>query len=162
MVQICLNQKFGAEQATGHSWWRHQMETFSAQLALCAGNSPVPVNSPHRGQWRGALMFTLICVWINGWVNNREAGDLRRYRGHYDVTVMPCANDDPDRPEWVIYIYFFHVTIGLGIKIILTPHPPPYFLKTGMIHIIEIPESLLLHDKNVFTLHSQYCSWLKI
>ena len=47
-----------------------------------------PVNSPHKGQWRGALMFSLICVWINGWVNNREAGDLRRYRAHYDVTVM--------------------------------------------------------------------------
>ena len=47
-----------------------------------------PVNSPHKGQWRGALMFSLICVWINGWVNNREAGDLRRYRAHHDVTVM--------------------------------------------------------------------------
>ena len=47
-----------------------------------------PVYSPHRGQWRGALMFSLICVWINGSVNNREAGDLRRYRAHYDVTVM--------------------------------------------------------------------------
>ena len=47
-----------------------------------------PVNSPHKGQWRGALMFSLICVWINGWVNNREAGDLRRYRAHYDVTLM--------------------------------------------------------------------------
>ena len=44
--------------------------------------------SPHKGQWRGALMFSLICVWINGWVNNREAGDLRRYRAHHDVTVM--------------------------------------------------------------------------
>ena len=47
-----------------------------------------PVNSPHKGQWRGTLMFSLICVWINGWVNNREAGDLRRYRTHNDVTVM--------------------------------------------------------------------------
>ena len=45
-----------------------------------------PVNSPHKGQWRGALMFFFI--WINGWVNNCEAGDLRRHRGHYDVTVM--------------------------------------------------------------------------
>ena len=70
------------------SWWRHQMETFSALLALCAGNSPVPVNSPHRGQWRGALMFSLICAWINDWVNNREAGDLRRHRCHHDVSVM--------------------------------------------------------------------------
>ena len=42
----------------------------------------------HKGQWRGALMFSLICVWINGWVNNGEAGDLRRYRAHYGVTVM--------------------------------------------------------------------------
>ena len=47
-----------------------------------------PVNSPHKGQWRGALMFSLLCGWINGWVNNREAGDLRRHRAHYDVTVM--------------------------------------------------------------------------
>ena len=54
--------------------------------------------SPHKGQWRGALMFSLISVWINGWVNNRDAGDLRRSRAHYDVIVMcvpfsdaPCS-----------------------------------------------------------------------
>ena len=47
-----------------------------------------PVNSPHKGQWRGALMFSLICTWINGWVNNRLAGDLTRHRAHYDVIVM--------------------------------------------------------------------------
>ena len=110
------------------TWWRHQMETFSALLAICAGNSPVPcefptqmpvtrsfdvyfdlrlnkrlckqswpfvrgihrspVNSPHKGQWRWALMFILICVWINGCVNNREVGDLRRYCAHYDATLM--------------------------------------------------------------------------
>ena len=39
-------------------------------------------------QWRGALMFYLIYTWINGWVNNREAGDLRRYRGYYGASVM--------------------------------------------------------------------------
>ena len=50
-----------------------------------------PVNSPHKGQRRGALMFSLICVWINGWVNNREAGDLRRYHAHYDVTAMTIS-----------------------------------------------------------------------
>ena len=73
-------------QCHGTPWWRHQMETFSALLAFCAGNS---VNSPHKGQWRGALMFSLICTRINDWVNNREAGYLRRHRGHYDVNVMP-------------------------------------------------------------------------
>ena len=47
-----------------------------------------PMNSSHKGQWRGALMFSLICAWTNGWVNNRDAGDLRRYRAYYDVSVM--------------------------------------------------------------------------
>ena len=47
-----------------------------------------PVNSPHKGQWRGALMFSFICAWMDDWVNNREAGDLRRHRAHYDVTLM--------------------------------------------------------------------------
>ena len=67
-----------------YTWWRHQMEAFSALLALCAGNSP------HKGQSRGALMFSLICVRIHGWVSNGEAGDLRRHRAHYDVIVMIC------------------------------------------------------------------------
>ena len=50
-----------------------------------------PVNSPHKGQWRGALIFSLFYVWINGSVNNREAGDLRRHRAHYDAIVMPTC-----------------------------------------------------------------------
>ena len=58
------------------------METFSALLSLCTGNSP----SPHTGQWRGILIFSLISVWINGWVNNREAVD-ETYCAHYDIPV---------------------------------------------------------------------------
>ena len=72
------------------------MMTLSNGISFCVtgpscGNSPdihrSPVNSLHKGQWCGALMFSLICAWINGWVNNRDADDLRRHRGHYDVTV---------------------------------------------------------------------------
>ena len=51
-----------------------------------------PVNSPHKGQWRGALMFSLICAWINRWVNNGETGDLRSYRAQYEVIAMGTAN----------------------------------------------------------------------
>ena len=64
------------------------METISALLAICSGNSSVPVKSPRKGQWREALMFSSISAWINGWVNNRKAGDLRRNRAHYDVIVI--------------------------------------------------------------------------
>ena len=64
--------------------WKH----FPRYWPFVRGIHRSPVNSPHKGQWRGALMFSLICVLINGWVNNREAGDLRHHRGHYDVMVM--------------------------------------------------------------------------
>ena len=72
------------------SWWRHQMEHFPRYWPFVRGIHRSPVNSPHKGQWRGALMFSLICVWINDWVNNREAGDMRRHRAHCDVIVMFC------------------------------------------------------------------------
>ena len=52
------------------------------------------VNSPHKGQWGGALMFSFICAWIIGCVNNREAGYLRRPRGHCDVIVMDRDEKD--------------------------------------------------------------------
>ena len=47
-----------------------------------------PVKSPHKGMWRGALKFSLLCDWTNVWVNNPDASDFRRHRAHYDVTVM--------------------------------------------------------------------------
>ena len=81
-------------------WWRHQMETFSALVALYAGThrSPVKsrcrwkkllsqkwlsnetVNCPHKRQWSGALMLSLICAWTNG--------DFRRHRAHCDATLQ--------------------------------------------------------------------------
>ena len=64
--------------------WKH----FPRYWPFVRGIHRSPVNSQHKGQWRGALMFSLICTWINGWVNNCEASDLRRHRAHYDVTIM--------------------------------------------------------------------------
>ena len=70
------------------SWCRHQMESFSALPAFCAWNSPVNGELPHKGQWRRAFMLSLICTWINAWVNNPKAGDLRRNRAYYDDIVI--------------------------------------------------------------------------
>ena len=65
-----------------------EWKQFSRNWPFVRGIHRSPVNSPHKGQWRGALMFSLISAWINGWVNNGEAGDLRHHRAHYDVIVM--------------------------------------------------------------------------
>ena len=66
------------------------METFSALLAICAGNSPVSGEFPaQRPVTRGfGVFFDLRPNRINGWKSNREAGDLGRHRAHYDVIVM--------------------------------------------------------------------------
>ena len=61
--------------------WKH----FLRYWPFVRGIHRSRANSPHKGQWHGTLMFSLICVWINGWVNNREAGDLTRYYAQYDI-----------------------------------------------------------------------------
>ena len=75
------------------TWWRHQMETFPHCWHFVRGIHRSAVNFPHKGQWRGGLMFSLICAWTNGWVNHRESGDLSRHRAYYDVTVMDAAEE---------------------------------------------------------------------
>ena len=62
--------------------WKH----FPRYWPFVRGIHRSLVNSPHKGQWRRVLMFYLI--WTNDWVNNRDAGDLRRHCTHYNVTVM--------------------------------------------------------------------------
>ena len=64
--------------------WKH----FQRYWTFVRGIHWIPVNSPHKGQWCRALIFTLICTWINSWVKKCEAGDLKCHRAHYDVIAM--------------------------------------------------------------------------
>ena len=124
-----------------NTWWRHQMETVSALLAICAGNSPAPVNSPHKGQWRGALMFSLICARINGWVNNREAGDLRRHPTHCDVIVMTLVAENPNHPKMLLlWIYWCRTDL----------HDTSYF-KMGL-----VVEVRIVHIAKIVLADSRY------
>ena len=97
-------------------WWRHQMETFFALLALYEGNSPVTGESlsphTHKGQWRRALMFSLICAWTNGWANHRDAGDLRRHRALW----RHCTGQTKSNPD-----HFFGVIVHSPPKVIPFP-----------------------------------------
>ena len=83
----------------GSTWWHKQhnnddvikWKLFPRYWPFVWGIHRSPVNSPHKGQWRRAFMFSLILAWTNGWANNRDAGDLRRHRRNYDVTVMNAS-----------------------------------------------------------------------
>ena len=71
--------------------WKH----FPRYWPFVRGIHRSPVNFPHKGQWRGALMLSVIYAWINGWVNTGEAGDLRRHHAHCDVIVMYFDGKEP-------------------------------------------------------------------
>ena len=91
-----------AHAAAGHDdviKWKY----FPRYRPFVRGIHRSPVNSPHKSQWRGALFF--ICAWRYGWVNNRKAGDLRRHRAQYHVTVMVGSC------RWVTAFYFVSNTI---------------------------------------------------
>ena len=103
------------------------METFSALLVICVGNSPVHGEFP--AQRPVTLSFDVFFdLWINGWVNNREAGDLKCYRTHYDVIVMyqvtldiSGANILGKLDRYTLYLYFSPDYIQL-ITQVITPH----------------------------------------
>ena len=94
------------------SWWRHQMETFSASLAIC-------VRGEFTGPWwipcTKAGDAELWCfLWSapekNLWVNNRETGDLRRHRAHFDVLVMAtwCSAVKKNGMHRLHHVYRWH------------------------------------------------------
>ena len=95
--------------------WKH----FSFCWPFVWGIHRSLVNSPHKGQWCRALMFSLICAWTNGWINNRDAGNLRRHHANYDVTVMlniipkgPLASQaDPASHDFGNYV--LHLTVKI-------------------------------------------------
>ena len=70
-----------------------------------------PVDFSDKGQWRGALMFSLTCAWTNGWANNRDADELIRHCAHYDVTIM-CPTylrlspaNQREEHNWLTYLF---------------------------------------------------------
>ena len=66
-----------------------ELKHFPRYWTFVRGIHRWPVNSPHKGQWHGALMFFFfICACINSWVNYGEACDLSCNGIDYDVTVM--------------------------------------------------------------------------
>ena len=118
--------------------WKH----FPRYWPFVWGIHRSPVNSPHKGQWRGALMFSLICAWINRWVNNCEAGDLRRYRAHYDRIRITELNTMP-----VFYLSFYVTistwTFGMLPIHILISHP--YSNINGVISCLPFHMGIVRH-----------------
>ena len=89
--KLCRNNRFDGNYVTHDDIikWKH----FLSYWPFVRGIHQSPVNSPHKDQWHGPLMFSLICIWINDWINNHEAGDLIGYHTHYDVIVMVIKSD---------------------------------------------------------------------
>ena len=86
---ICNERIALRMQPPAHLWWNGN--TFRVADLFSRVNHRSLVDSPHKGQWRGPLMYSLIYAWTNAWINNRDASDLRRHCAHHDVTEMSFA-----------------------------------------------------------------------
>ena len=64
------------------------METFSALLALCEGNASVIGEFPPQRPVKRSFDVFIDLRLNKRLTNHRDAGGLRRYRAHYNVTVM--------------------------------------------------------------------------
>ena len=96
--------------------WKH----FPRYWPFVQGIHWSPVNSPHKGQWRRALIFYLTCAWKkDGWVINRDAGDLGRHRVHYDITVMWWHFAEENFTETTLDIAHYGVFENTYLKILL-------------------------------------------
>ena len=122
--------------------WKH----FPRYWPFVRGIRRSPVISPHKGQWHGALIFSSICTRINGWVNNGEADDLRRYRAHYDVTVMRTTHFDSTLKCMIQSCHSF-------------AHVPTAWLSTRAKLLPDLVTRITIRVKYIFT---NYGSWTHI
>ena len=102
-----------------------------------------PVNSPHKGQWRGALMFSFIWASTNSSANNRDAGDLGRHRAHYDVIVMRRFQSAVRGHRWILFCFMICVTVSL-VHLLLDQSTSVLFGADNLIY--SVFWLLVLHD----------------
>ena len=98
--------------------WVH----FPRYWSFVRGIHRSPVDSPHKGQWRGAWMFSLLCAW-NGWANNRDACDLRHHCAYFDVTVM----------SFFLHSKYVYVT---NMSMMDSPHKWPIMTRFWIIFVV--------------------------
>ena len=123
--------------------WKH----FPCNWPFVRGIRRSTVNSPHKGEWREALLFSLIRAWINGWVYNHEASVSRRQCAHYDVVTMEPGHFGPrtlgDKPSYFWdqnlsdELYQYH---GRSVRV----------WQKMRIYCFKCPISENIHKKNTF------------
>ena len=96
------------------------------------------VNPKHKRRWREALTFPLICAWIDGWFNNRDAGDLRRHRAHYDAIVKGVATLISRACSWQWNLYALKM-MGTEIR----------YFEMCIIWLNDLLKCFLMKDKKV-------------
>ena len=161
-----LNVKIESRYGAGTPWWLYFVghEAFTLFIMMTSSNGNIfrvtdhlcgeftchRVNSPHKGRWREALMFSLICAWLNGWINNREAGDLRRHHTYHEVTVM-------ENPETAYKKIVCVVKSGLVAVTWHYVHAKPYWKPNAATMPALSPSAALEFQDN-----HQYHQWRQI
>ena len=129
--------------------WKH----FPRYWPFVRGIHRSPVNSPHKGHWRGALMFSSIGTWINDWANSREAGDLRRHRAHCDVIVKNSPYSLLDLTK---------VIRPINATVLMSAIPQKYTSVADNLHPVKTSNRLLFNCKSWISNLKKLKSWIDI
>ena len=87
-LSVTTTRGYPTSQSIPTTWWRHQMETYSALLAICAGNSSVTGELPAQRPVTRSFNVFFDLRQIKRLNKQSRGRDLRRLRAHYDVTVI--------------------------------------------------------------------------
>ena len=117
------------------SWWRHQRKRCPRFWPFVRGIHQWLVDSPRKGEWRRALVSSLICALTNVWVNNWDAGDLKRHNTHYEVPVM-FAN-------WIVGHIITCIIMHSAIKKLNRPGPTSAICAAGLSINVFVTEPLM-------------------
>ena len=128
----------------------------SALLALCAKNSPVTFEFPTQSD----AELSLICAWINGWVNNGAAGDLRRHRAHYDIIVKVGQTGYSEKTQFagIAWRHLWRQPYERMQKHCISTKPLLYFFKHNIFTFLSflIPE--MAQEFDILPRGSSQCS----
>ena len=150
---VWWNHLFLSTNMYSTSWWRRKMETFPRYWPFMREIHRSPVDSPHKSQWHGALMFSLVCAWTNDWANSRDAGDLRLHHAHYDVPVMlfsQVKNKEIIMPPVSDLLFVdlsdsnIHNTVCLLLWYTLRPRQNGHYFENGIFNYIFISEKFCI------------------
>ena len=94
-IYFLWKHEFGTLLSSQISWWCLVLGVLSTLIALCADNSLLLVDSPHKGPVMCSLMFSLLLAWASCWTHDLSCWWFEIPWCWCNISVMFVVNEKP-------------------------------------------------------------------